>query len=178
MERTVGPDALKGKKHEKVVGADRSTTRTRIARWLRWAAGPVLVASLAVVVGYYALDRELKLSLEIEYCVAHQLWDEVLVKARNLPLKAYSQYLNHDVNLAPYHTGRLTDRMFAYPQRYLPLFALNQIGSDLFMRRTFSPMRKPCDFLLELGASTRPSTWHSKCRRCSLPAERSNAWRW
>jgi hypothetical protein len=112
---------------------------------------PVLVLLLAAQAGSYALDRERKASLEIDYCVEHHLWNDVLVKARNLPLKAYSQYVNHDVYRALYHTGRLPDQMFAYPQRYWPLLTINQLFNDLVASKDYGLIRKPCDLLLELG---------------------------
>ncbi len=142
---------LVSKKHERVVHLERSTTGTGIVGWLRGAVGTVLVLSLAIMAGSYVLDRELKVSLEIDYCVEHQLWNDVLVKARTIPLKDYSQYVNHDVNLALYHTGRLPDQMFAYPQRYSTLLTVNQLFADLFTHKTYEKMRKPCDLLLELG---------------------------
>ncbi len=141
----------KGKMQEKVVHPEGGIAWTGILGWLRWAVGTVLVLSLAVMAGSYVLDRELKLSLEVDYCVEHQLWNDVLVKVGNMPLRLYSPYVNHDVNRALYHTGRLPDQMFAYPQRSWPLLSMDQVYEDLVTHRTYERMRKPCDLLLELG---------------------------
>ncbi len=74
--------------------------------------------SLAVAAGYASFDRQRKLCQEIDYCAAHQQWDELLAKAEKLPLAAYSPYVNYQVNLALYHTGRLPYQMFSYPQPF------------------------------------------------------------
>jgi hypothetical protein len=145
------PRRGEGKTQKEVVHLESSIARTGISGWFEWAVGTVFVLLLAVRAGTYVLDRELKGALEVDYCVEHQLWNDVLVKTANMPLPAYSPYVNHDVNLALYHTGRLPDQMFAYPQPYRPLLTINQLASDLFMYRTYSRMRKPCDLLLELG---------------------------
>jgi hypothetical protein len=55
------------------------------------------------------------------------------------------------VNRALYHTGRLPDRMFAYPQRYQPLLTIIPILNDLSLHKAYERMREPCDLLLELG---------------------------
>jgi hypothetical protein len=140
-----------GDEQEKDFDREPGITGSGILGWFQWAVGTVFALLLAVKAGAYIVDRELKESLDLDYCVEHQLWNDVLVKARNMPLQAYSPYVNHDVNLALYHTGRLPDQMFAYPQRYRPLLTINQLASDLFQHKTYARMRKPCDLLLELG---------------------------
>ena len=119
---------------------DGTTSR----RALRWTAGTALLLTTAAVAGSYALDRELKTALEIDYCAEHRLWTDVLTKARNVPLRLYSPCVNHDVNLALYHTGRLPYDMFAYPQMHLPLLTYQSVPRA-------GLMRKPFDLLLELG---------------------------
>ena len=111
---------------------------------MRWIAGTALLLATAAVAGFYAVDRELKISLEIDYCAEHRLWTDVIAKAGNLPARLYSPCVNHDVNLALYHLGRLPYDMFAYPQRYLPLLAYQSVPRAALMR-------KPFDLLLELG---------------------------
>jgi hypothetical protein len=138
------PGHDKGKKHGKVIRPEHSIAWTGILGWLRWAVETVLVLSLAATAGFYFLDRDLKAFLEIDYCAEHRLWNDVLVKARTLPLSVYLIYVNHDVNLALYHTGRLPYQMFSYPQIYWPLFSVNQVP-------IYEMMFKPCDLLLELG---------------------------
>jgi hypothetical protein len=145
------PGHGKSKEHEKVVHPEPGAGRRRTLKWLRWAAGTALVLSLALMAGFYGLDRELKVRLEFDYCVDHQQWNDVLVKASNMPLKFYSQYVNHDVNRALYHTGQLTSQMFAFPQRYWPLLSVHQVSSDVSEHKNYERMYKLCDLLLELG---------------------------
>ena len=119
---------------------DGTTSR----RALRWTAGTALLLTTAAVAGSYALDRELKTALEIDYSAEHGLWADVLTKARDVPLRLYSPCVNHDVNLALYHTGRLPYDMFTYPQMHLPLLTYQSVPR-------VGLMRKPFDLLLELG---------------------------
>jgi hypothetical protein len=141
----------KGKKHEKVVRPERTIASTGILRRIRWLGATVVMLSLAATAGFYFLNRDLKAFLEIDYCAEHRLWNDILVKAGNLPSRVYSQYVNHDVNLALYHIGRLPYQMFSYPQSYWPLFSMNDVYSDPFIQKTNEGMRKPCELLLELG---------------------------
>ena len=53
--------------------------------------------------------------------------------------------MNHDVNRALYHTGRLPYQMLLYPQFYEPFFDVDDVSGNAAL---FS---KPFDFLLELG---------------------------
>ncbi len=122
----------------------RVSTGNAVWRSVRWVVGTVLLLTAAAVAGSCAVDRDLKACLEIDYCAEHRLWTDVLAKAAKLPLRLYSPCVNHDVNLALYHTDRLPYDMFAYPQRYWPLFTYQSVPRAALMR-------KPFDFLLELG---------------------------
>ena len=137
-------ERCKGKNHEKSVVSERTFMWKNVFGRYRWIAGTFFVMSLAATVGYYSVDRDLKAYLEIDYCAEHEMWNDVLAKARNLPPRLYQAYVNHDVNLALYHTGRLPYDMFSYIQANMPLFYLDQIPIQ-------SLYRKPCDLLLALG---------------------------
>ncbi|MGA2852625.1 MAG: DUF6057 family protein [Verrucomicrobiota bacterium] len=119
----------------------------RAFSWSRWTAGTVLMLLLAGAAGFYSIDWNGKAGLELEYCVDHQQWNEVLARARNL--REYSRFTSHDVMLALYHTGRLPYELFAYPQplgAHGILFDKWQVPKD-----AVKMLRKPCDWLLELG---------------------------
>ncbi len=126
------------------VMSTKPSRRSVMSTIMRWIAGTALLLATAAVAGFYAVDRELKISLEIDYFAEHRLWTDVIAKAGNLPARLYSPCVNHDVNLALYHLGRLPYDMFAYPQRYLPLLAYQSVPRAALMR-------KPFDLLLELG---------------------------
>jgi hypothetical protein len=65
----------------------------------------------------------------------------VLEQVHKIPIGLYGVYMNHYVNLALYHTHRLGDDMFSYPQTKKSLFPLDtknmrlhhSTGSNLFM---------------------------------------------
>ena len=104
-----------------------------------------MLLSLAALAGYYSLDRRGKMSLEIDFCAEHGLWDDLLAKAKALPPASYSEFVNHDVNRALCHTGRLPYQMLSYPQIYLPLLSMKDV-------RGKAPLfYKPFDLLLEVG---------------------------
>jgi hypothetical protein len=110
----------------------------------RWGLGTVVIVAMGLGVGVGSMDRNIKSLVEIDYCADHQLWEELLVKARDL--RVYSQFANHDVNLALYHTGRMPSGLFGYPQAYTMLFDQEQVRGG-----SVSLLRKPCSLLLELG---------------------------
>jgi hypothetical protein len=113
--------------------------------WTGWTA---VVLSLAAVAAYLSFDKGRKALLEIDYCAEHRRWDDLLAKAKRLPSEAFTAYVTHDVNLALYHTGRLAEGMFTYPQRFRcpALFVPDQIA-----QQDDRLLRKPCDYLLDLG---------------------------
>jgi hypothetical protein len=111
----------------------------------RWAIGTLLALSLPVATGLGSLDRTHRSLLEIDYCTMHQQWEDVLAKVRTLPMSAYSPSVNHDVNLALYHTGRLPYLAFAYPQPHALLLSVEAVSGRTAL------LWKPFDLLLELG---------------------------
>jgi hypothetical protein len=132
--------------NEKAIdSSNRGAVRTRLARAIRWSAATVLALLLPAVAAFYSFDRVRKLSQEIDYCAEHELWDALLAKAKMLPRTAYSRYVNHDVNRALYHTGRLPYEILSYPQNYPPLFNVE----ECFARP--ASLCKLFDFLVELG---------------------------
>jgi hypothetical protein len=123
----------------------RNLASTRITLWVQRAAAALLPLTLAAAAGFYSVDRQVKLLLQIDFCAENAQWEDVLAKARTLPRAAYSEYVNHDVNRALYQTGRLPYQMLSYPQIYLPLLSLNDV------RGRTPCLCKPCDLLLEMG---------------------------
>jgi hypothetical protein len=94
----------------------RGAARAAALRSIRWIAGTAVVLLLAAIVGFFSLDRVRKLVREIDYCGEHRLWNEVLAKVEALPLDNYSKSINHDINRALYHKGRLPYQMLCCPQ--------------------------------------------------------------
>jgi hypothetical protein len=123
----------------------RGATWTTAAGLARWSLGTILAMSLPVATAFYGCNAVDKTYREIDYCAENWLWRDVLAKAKTLPPQAYSRYVNHDVNLALYHTGNLPYQMLRYPQVYPPLLDMNDVPSKTDL------LRKPFDLLLEMG---------------------------
>ncbi len=80
------------------------------------AARAFLLAVVAVAAACASFNGSRKKSFLVTYCSRLGMWDRLLRAAAQLPLADYDFYCNHQVNRALYHTGRLADRMFSFPQ--------------------------------------------------------------
>ncbi len=90
----------------------RIPARETLKRWL-----PVAVVLMAAgAAGWCSLDYKNKIMLFEDYYSQRQMWPEVLAVARRSPYGLYNSRCNRNVMLALYHTGRLGDEMFRYPQ--------------------------------------------------------------
>lgn len=80
---------------------------------LYWAAEALLLAIAIAATLHFYRDPNLKALFEVDYYSKQGEWTKVLDTARRAP----PHYLiAHAVYRALYHTGRLGDEMFAYPQ--------------------------------------------------------------
>ncbi|MHC4519200.1 MAG: DUF6057 family protein [Planctomycetota bacterium] len=95
--------------------------RSRIAaapKW-RWLAQTVAVVAVGAAVAYGSFDARKKTCFAVDSYAFHQMWPEILAEGR----KRYDdRYVMHAVNRALYHTGRLGDEMFRWPQQPEYLF--------------------------------------------------------
>jgi hypothetical protein len=80
------------------------------------AVKTLALAVIAVGAGFFSFNAGRKKVLQITYCSRHRMWSQLLQTAARLPLADYDFYCNHQVNRALYHTGRLADDMFSFPQ--------------------------------------------------------------
>jgi len=78
---------------------------------------PELLSVIAVAAVLWSFDDVAKTRLEIDYYAQQGNWKLVLEKAHRLPPARWTDLVMYDVNRALYHTGRLLDEMFSYPQR-------------------------------------------------------------
>jgi hypothetical protein len=76
-----------------------------------------------------------------------EMWPEVLETAHKIRPESYNIFCIHDVNRALYHTGRLGDDMFSYPQT-LHALLLTSTGNNIPSGTTFF---KRTRLLMELG---------------------------
>jgi hypothetical protein len=65
---------------------------------------------------YFSHDALRKPYILSNYYSCRQRWDKILDLGRRLPKNRNNVYVNHDINRALYHTGRLPYDMFRYAQ--------------------------------------------------------------
>jgi hypothetical protein len=87
-----------------------------------WAVTAAFFGGVGVAV-WFSQDLRTRTTLEMDYYAQRERWSEVLQAAERLPKGSYSARSNRNITQALYHTGRLADEMFRYPQRP---------GADLF----------------------------------------------
>jgi len=97
-------------------------------RFRVWPVPGRAVAAVAFFCGVgaaaeFSLDYQTRTMLEMDYHAQHEQWTEVLRSADRLPKGIYSHRCNRNIMQALYHTGRLGDEMFGYPQLPLDLFS-------------------------------------------------------
>jgi len=97
-------------------------------RWLVDSLALLAVAAAAVFFGYNSRQKTL---LSVDF-YAHQAdWKKVLAAGSGNPTHPY---VIHAVNRALYHTGRMTDDMFRYPQQPNALLLTNDTSWPAYWR--------------------------------------------
>jgi len=100
--------------HAKPAKTLLSTPRRRqIVSAARWTMGSLVLLAVGAAVAFIDLDREERARLEVHYYACRRMWPAVLQAARRCPS---DYFVMNAVNRALWHTGRLTQDMFAYPQ--------------------------------------------------------------
>ncbi|MBN1392773.1 MAG: hypothetical protein JW947_08235 [Sedimentisphaerales bacterium] len=74
---------------------------------------PLLGIVAGVVVAYFCHSAKIKTQIAVSYYSCNKMWQEVLEVSARYP---HDKLINHAVNRALYHTGRLTQDMFVYGQ--------------------------------------------------------------
>jgi hypothetical protein len=99
----------------------------------RFAAVPVALVLLGGgLAAWFSLDALARTVLEIDDHSQAERWPDVLAAADRLPAGFYDVRCHRNVMLALYHTQRLGDEMFRYPQRPgVDLFSTPGEASDL-----------------------------------------------
>jgi hypothetical protein len=105
------------------------------------------VAPLAVLaVGLYgSYDKVHNRIVTVNALAERGHWAEVLQCAGRLPGNVYSIYVNHDIDRALYHTGRLGHDLFCFPQNPHALLLTHEADQSCVTQL------KMCDTFLELG---------------------------
>jgi tetratricopeptide (TPR) repeat protein len=113
---------------------------------LKWITQIALLVVITVPGVLFFHKPELKKAIQIRYFNCRREWPEVLAIAGSIPLNQYQSFNIHAANRALYHTGRMGDEMFAYPQIYDTrdlVFGLDDIYNVVLMERM--------ELCLELG---------------------------
>lgn len=100
--------------------ADSSWT-TRVSRFLwrgepRWGMKVAAVCLAAGALARFMLHTDGRIAFQADYYCQQEMWPEALEAADRMPEGEYDSRYNRNVMLALYHTGRLGDEMFRYPQ--------------------------------------------------------------
>jgi len=75
---------------------------------------PLLAIVTGVLVAYFCHSSSLKTQIAVNYYSCNRMWREVLEVAARYP---QNKFINHAADRALYHTGRMTQEMFAYGQQ-------------------------------------------------------------
>lgn len=87
---------------------------------VRWVIGTGIVLFMAGAVGFISLNERMKTVLAVNYYASERMWPRVIEIVRRQPSNNY--HVVHLLDQALYHTGRLGDDMFCYPQHPNALF--------------------------------------------------------
>jgi hypothetical protein len=112
------------KQQEKSPGSiSKVFSRYRHSPKLNWAIELLLLLSITSGAVYFSRNDNLRTQFKVDYFAYHKMWPELLAAARNNP---DNPFVVHSVNKALYHTGRLGDEMFFWPQNPDDLFLTSE----------------------------------------------------
>jgi len=101
--------------------ATKESGQSPLGRFIAWSAGkaaamfaPLLAILAGVLVTCFCHDARIKTIIAVDYYASNKMWRQVLEASTQYPS---NKFVNHSVNRALYHTGRLADNMFAYEQQ-------------------------------------------------------------
>jgi hypothetical protein len=80
---------------------------------LNWVIELLLLLSITGSAIYLSRNDNLRTQLKVDYFAYYKMWPELLESAHSNPT---NPFVAHAVNRALYHTGRLGDEMFFWPQ--------------------------------------------------------------
>lgn len=103
---------------------------------------PPSVLAVALSVTFDPLMRDFKI---INACAREERWSQLMDAARRLPRDKTNIAINHEINRALYHTGRLPYEMFSFPQNPHALLLTHQ------PRPSNLTQLQLCDLFIELG---------------------------
>jgi hypothetical protein len=101
--------------------ATEESGQSPLGRFIAWSAGkaaamfaPLLAILAGVLVACFCHDARIKTIIAVDYYASNKMWRQVLEASARYPS---NKFVNHSVNRALYHTGRLAEDMFVYEQQ-------------------------------------------------------------
>ena len=82
---------------------------------LKWSLQPIVVVSAALAVVNLTTGIEIK-RLQADFYAGKGMWPELLDYADRNPVVTLDPAGNHNIIMALYHTGKLGEKLFSYPQ--------------------------------------------------------------
>ena len=110
----------------------------------RTAMAVLALCAAAAAAGHYSVDPVTVQTLRIDYLAESKQWGRVLDEALKMPPRRYPQVTGLEVTLALYHTSRMGEDMFRYPQEW-PLV------SPIDSQATPQVLARLSDLYMELG---------------------------
>ncbi|MCF7956716.1 MAG: DUF6057 family protein [Phycisphaerae bacterium] len=107
---------------------------------LKWVVQALVVVSAAVVTVNRTTGIEIK-RLQADYYAGNGMWSELLEYADRFPVVTYDADGNHNIIQALYHTGKLGDELFRYPQHKDGMFLPSRGGGIRGYQRGISYVR-------------------------------------
>ncbi len=111
-----------------------------------WAVQSLLLVGMTVTAVLYSFDSHARQVFRISLLARHEKWHDVLMAAGEMPEATRNIYVNHDINRALFHVGRLGSELFNYYQHPSALLLMSGVQGQSIIRNV-----KACDIFLELG---------------------------
>jgi hypothetical protein len=86
----------------------------QLSRWQHSLIQSIIIILLGIFMLKFSYNQEEKRKIQIDYLAEQGQWKELL--ALSVEIDGYDRQVNFNVNRALYHTGRLLDDLFNYPQ--------------------------------------------------------------
>jgi len=107
-----------------------STFESKVARMY----APFLAIIAGMLVAYFYHNSVLKTQIEVNYWSSNGMWPQIIEVYTQNPR---NKFINHAADRALFHTGRLTQDMFAYGQQPDGLMLTSETATPLGMWRLF-----------------------------------------
>jgi hypothetical protein len=148
--RTRGAGKRKASRASPGKGENRKARRVPASRPVFRAYGrrltrPALLGAILIVGLFGSHDKIRRQIVTLNALAQRGRWPEVLQQAGRLPPNVYSIYVNHDVDRALYHAGRLAYDLFCFPQNPHALLLTHEEDES------YMTQLKMCDTFTELG---------------------------